>query len=773
MIRALVEQTFDQYKKYFVLAGSSQDTKPTAGVVTGSKFLEVDTGTEYAFDEASNAWIALGLTPEEAKAAIADEVSDWLDAHPEATTTVEDGAITYAKLDASLQGSVDDVSSLKSALTQKTSIDATAKITGNREIVFASGKIDNTTSPVDTTVVADATFMCAVVDCAEGDIFTVDLYGYSPYVAYAFINSSNVPVSYSTTAQARGTITAPEGAAKLILNGSVSRTVFACAGKLIADKLAGTDAVASKAAADLLAVTGNESIAITDKGYIATNGDTADISSTASPNTYLHVVVSADPGDVFTVTGEGGATPRLWAYLGAESNGVRPVLKKSDENITLTNGLTDPAPANTKLLVINVKKASPYSLYRGDVIQYRVARDEARIGQIESDMTDGYKYDLPTPSITDGRYVSSSSGHPTDANSCYSDYIPVIPGRTVIVKNVYLTSGRSICGYDANKNFVEPAILTGSSLTQYKFVVPAGVYYIAATGHIGVPPTAEMSYPSYEDMLKDYNATHVYIPERFRGMSVHPYIVTLIDDDGDNYTEMEKLADLCDDLGMKCTFATIAKTLDPDHPDYTSTAAQHITDLLGLQSRGFHIANHTYDHSRWYGEGIHGEPQFTLAECEEDLLKSFEIFDKNGFVDASKYFVYTGSSSVQAGRPEIVQKWCECAATIIAGVNTIKTSTRHNLLRNSITVSGGESATEEAIAAALADKQSIIDNAYAGGPCWLIMYTHCKQYTSAYNSSLTSSVLAYAISKGFVPMTYNQAWQFAKGKYYMQEAIGY
>lgn len=115
MIRALVEQTFDQYKKYFVLAGSSQDTKPTAGVVTGSKFLEVDTGTEYAFDEASNEWVALGLTPEEAKEAIADEVSDWLDAHPEVTTTVEDGAITYAKLDASLQGSVDDVSSLKSA----------------------------------------------------------------------------------------------------------------------------------------------------------------------------------------------------------------------------------------------------------------------------------------------------------------------------------------------------------------------------------------------------------------------------------------------------------------------------------------------------------------------------------------------------------------------------------------------------------------------------------------------------------------------------------
>lgn len=34
-------------------------------------------------------------------------VSDWLDDHPEATTTVEDGSITYAKLNSSLAGMVD------------------------------------------------------------------------------------------------------------------------------------------------------------------------------------------------------------------------------------------------------------------------------------------------------------------------------------------------------------------------------------------------------------------------------------------------------------------------------------------------------------------------------------------------------------------------------------------------------------------------------------------------------------------------------------------
>lgn len=47
-------------------------------------------------------------------AVIESAVSDWLDDHPEATTTVQDGSITKAKLDNSLQGTVDDVADLKS-----------------------------------------------------------------------------------------------------------------------------------------------------------------------------------------------------------------------------------------------------------------------------------------------------------------------------------------------------------------------------------------------------------------------------------------------------------------------------------------------------------------------------------------------------------------------------------------------------------------------------------------------------------------------------------
>lgn len=57
MVRILVEQKYTDGKKYIEAAGLSTDTKPTAGIVTGSLFLEVNTGDVYAFEEGdSPAW---------------------------------------------------------------------------------------------------------------------------------------------------------------------------------------------------------------------------------------------------------------------------------------------------------------------------------------------------------------------------------------------------------------------------------------------------------------------------------------------------------------------------------------------------------------------------------------------------------------------------------------------------------------------------------------------------------------------------------------------
>lgn len=57
MIRAIVEKAFTPDKNYVELFGLSTDSKPTTGIVTGSVFVEVDTGKAYLFNETASAWV--------------------------------------------------------------------------------------------------------------------------------------------------------------------------------------------------------------------------------------------------------------------------------------------------------------------------------------------------------------------------------------------------------------------------------------------------------------------------------------------------------------------------------------------------------------------------------------------------------------------------------------------------------------------------------------------------------------------------------------------
>lgn len=56
MVRILDARIIDGQTNYIECACLSTDTKPTAGVCTGSLALEVDTGDVYAFDEVGGEW---------------------------------------------------------------------------------------------------------------------------------------------------------------------------------------------------------------------------------------------------------------------------------------------------------------------------------------------------------------------------------------------------------------------------------------------------------------------------------------------------------------------------------------------------------------------------------------------------------------------------------------------------------------------------------------------------------------------------------------------
>ena len=57
MIRTIDSKLTDTNRAYVELAGIHTDTKPTDGIATGSIFTEVDTGTVFFFNEASETWV--------------------------------------------------------------------------------------------------------------------------------------------------------------------------------------------------------------------------------------------------------------------------------------------------------------------------------------------------------------------------------------------------------------------------------------------------------------------------------------------------------------------------------------------------------------------------------------------------------------------------------------------------------------------------------------------------------------------------------------------
>lgn len=57
MVRVNLERPYDLEISYIEAAGLSTDEKPTEGVLTGSRFTEVDTGKVFLYDEAGTRWL--------------------------------------------------------------------------------------------------------------------------------------------------------------------------------------------------------------------------------------------------------------------------------------------------------------------------------------------------------------------------------------------------------------------------------------------------------------------------------------------------------------------------------------------------------------------------------------------------------------------------------------------------------------------------------------------------------------------------------------------
>lgn len=204
--------------------------------------------------------IRSGIYPSDEQ--VAEAIDAWLDDHPEATTTVQDGSITNAKLASSFvtPGTAaaysssatyavgdyvfyggdlyrcttpittaetwtaahwtaavlgDDVGDLKTALKEST---GNAVITG-----WVDGKFVSTNGSTynPNGAIVNANFRYVFVDCSEGDVFTINGAGGGNPRLWAFADASNNVLEPKAGNDATATnlvITAPANATRLIIN---------------------------------------------------------------------------------------------------------------------------------------------------------------------------------------------------------------------------------------------------------------------------------------------------------------------------------------------------------------------------------------------------------------------------------------------------------------------------------------------------------------------------------------------------------------------------
>lgn len=236
MIRRLIDQAFNSGKYYISAVGLSTDVKPTEGIITGSKFVEVDTGIGYLFDETSGEW--------HENTQLSEAVAAYLDEHPEAL----DEAAIEAIFDERLDGIENEIGGLKSAFniseasTDKlvdTLLDlekvSEPTLTGISGIVSKDGAINT----------GAAGFVHYFITVTPGQVYSITSQEQSgsTYPFVLFYNDDTI-VGYAGKFSGdvvTRTIIIPSGVNKLCINGwATSTKCYLCNAKTINDVIDGS-----------------------------------------------------------------------------------------------------------------------------------------------------------------------------------------------------------------------------------------------------------------------------------------------------------------------------------------------------------------------------------------------------------------------------------------------------------------------------------------------------------------------------------------------------
>lgn len=279
---------------------------------------ELDFGTGIALIK------GLGGKPTDAQ--VTSAVDAWLDDHPEATTTVEDGSISEAKLDNNLKGVVADVGDLKTQIDMPTNLawaynDNYYIATGN-----AVTSIDISSPYTESAIYHGKSDFRA---CTPGDVFVATLTGSVGYKPYVFVDSVGNVLEKSDDTITEKRFVAPANAAYVGFN-SAGANDYVQIGEDRFDQLDNKydqrcDAIEQTidGIQDSFGSVTQLVWAYTDNYYISTKNSPKDVSSPYSTSSSYHGKADwrvCSPGDVFVVSTKGDENYRPYVFCDSSGN---------------------------------------------------------------------------------------------------------------------------------------------------------------------------------------------------------------------------------------------------------------------------------------------------------------------------------------------------------------------------------------------------------------------------------------------------------------------
>lgn len=219
---------------------------------------------------------------------------------------------------------------------------------------------------------------------------------------------------------------------------------------------------------------GNEEIVFTSGGYIATNGGTTDYTVVES-SSYKYAIVDCSGGDLFTVSGVGASSARLWAFV--DSSGK--ILTKAASGLS-ASGLFLEAPVNAAKLVLNTQGTTEKSFTGWLPVSDAILTTKNQLGNILDLSVNRAKVYIT------GAFINKINGNEGSLETCVAtDYISI--GKKVLIWS-YNPSNNNVgySFYDADKN-----VIAGSSSDIYSISgvwttlnTPDGAKFFRASCHI-------------------------------------------------------------------------------------------------------------------------------------------------------------------------------------------------------------------------------------------------------------------------------------------------